>query len=277
MIVGSVLTAVILGLFFQLPLAVVATVLVSAWALLGGGASGVRVRARRRDEAAIHDALVGLMLDDDARRGAGLASLEALTPRSVEGKTARYAALSRAAFARGEFVEALRHANEGLVAVHRADSAEDPRHALGVRRAFAAAAMGLAVDARGELRDLDAAHTARIYGSNAVRSGIVEVLLALASGRLDAARAHAAAADDLALDGLSALIVELVLAQGRERAWLREELESSDARDFALALAPDLLDDVGVPGSVRGQTDEPSDDDDEEDDSSRRVDLNQRA
>ncbi|MFO0613326.1 MAG: hypothetical protein U0414_12095 [Polyangiaceae bacterium] len=221
--------------------AAIASAVILAGIFLSSRGSRPRVRAA-------NDAMVLAATDPD---DAALAGLDARDLLIVAVKSV---ALAQIAFERASLGLALHHAEAASEAVdkmgHGADLVELRGMAHGAR-ATALAALGRADDARAALDAIP-----MTYSSRAAMTVAVDVLAALASGRVADARAAAAqASDGMAVDTRCELLVDLLRATDpdggtglAESARLRAELGDPSARAFVMAVAPALL--VAIEGDV---------------------------
>ncbi|MFO0619702.1 MAG: hypothetical protein U0414_44370 [Polyangiaceae bacterium] len=211
---------------------------------------GWRARRMRLDRAAI-DLLVGQLALEDAPND--LDTLAQLDPREPANRAAKWAVLASAALRSGRFEDALEYANRGVTAAEWRQTPHELRIELGFARAVALAVRGKAASARGELRELDAV-TVADADIDVSRRATIEMLAALAAGDVEEARRFAASTDENKLTGPVALAVDLLLAAGPERAWLREELrESAELRALANAFSAELTAEL-----MRGADSEPT-------------------
>ncbi len=218
--------------------AYIAGAIASAVILVGIFMSSRGSRPRLR---AANDAMVLAATDPS---GAALASLDA---RDLLIVAVKGVALAQIAFERAGFAVALLHADVAAEAVEKMGDGADLVELRGMvhaARATTLAALGRGDEARAAIGAIPMTFTARAAATVAV-----ELLVALAKGCAEDARAEAAHVSDcMPLDTRCELLVDLLRATDpaggtglAESARLRAELADPAARGFVLAVAPALL------------------------------------
>lgn len=222
------------------------------------GARGSRPRLR-----AANDAMVLAATDPTG------AALTALEPRDLLIISVKALALGQIAFERADFRMALSHAETCVEALEKMSASGDASELRGM--VFAARAVALAALAREDEARASASAIPAAFTGRSAALVHVDLLAALAGGRIEEARDVAEGiSDHTPLDVRSELVADLLRASNptggvglAEMARLRAELEDPDARAFVNAIAPGLTATVeeaaGAPADHAAGADERAD------------------